>query len=59
MHRFALDNRGERHRLIDAQTLTVESVTQIAGQMQIKISDEHFNQFISSGDARQDIRIRI
>ena len=43
MHRFALDDGGERHRLIDGQALTVESVAQIAGQVQIKILDEHFN----------------
>ena len=59
MHRFALDNRGERHRLIDAQTLTAESVGEIACQMRIKISNEHFDQFIRAGDARQDVRIRI
>ena len=57
MHGFALDNGGKRHSLIDGQSLFIESIHKVRGEMQGKVADEFIDYIFGRIGTRKDIGI--
>ena len=58
MHSFALDNGGKCHSLIDSQTLFIESIYKVRGEMQGKVTDEFIEYILGRIGTGKDIGIR-